>query len=357
MTKGWNFDYLNSMAAKYEELERLEQDEEFKVNYGDLKDKYLDLSTKLLIQQGKTTYDKVTTEDFLSMCNGANNLHIYSEYYDRLINKFTLKIENLPRIVMPNYKRTISKDESYGIVGDFIKYYFGDEGYEIYKRDILKKPEYILYNHIDELSDVTLVGDEEYIYLVDHDDIRFTSALAHEAGHIAKSSINKTSPYDLLLGEFDSFSYQIRLLIFMINKGIYQRDALKELLRLMDFAEKILIIKYYNNKYKLNNIKDPNYFNNQIEKLGLKEKSGIKDDEELYDSIYSILIEDFIKYIYSLLAVFGELDNPDYLKTYYDVIANMGIVEHKKLVRRNNISINKGINNYLELRNELVNKL
>lgn len=140
----------------------------------------------------------------------------------------------------------------------------------------------------------------------------------------------------------------------MINRGLYSRDALKELLGLMNLAEKVSITKRYNSIYKLNKIKDPAYFDEQIEKLKLMEKAGIPNMRSVYDSIASTLDKDYVLYIYSLLAVFGELDNPDYLSTYYDVVENSGYEDTKQLVRRNNISISRGMENYKQLRSELI---
>ena len=140
----------------------------------------------------------------------------------------------------------------------------------------------------------------------------------------------------------------------MINRGIYSRDALKELLSLMKLAEKVSIVKRYNSIYKLNNIKDPNYFDKRIEELNLRELAGIKETRDIYDSIASVLDKDYTKYIYSLLAVFGELTNPEYLTSYYDIVNNLGYDSQKSLVRRNNISINRGMENYKQLRSELM---
>lgn len=357
MAKGWNFDYLDSMAKKYEELSAKETNQELKSQYEEIVEIYQLLMVRVLFQQGEVYYSDVTTKDFLSEYNEANNLHIYSRYYDTFMNRFALEVESKPKIIIPNYKRKISKDESFDIVGEFIKYYFGDEGYDIYKSEILYNPEYTIYDHIDDIPSVTFVADEAYLSLPDCDDIRFTSGLAHEAGHIAKSVINNLSSNDSILGEFESFSYQIRLLIFMINRGIYARDALKELLGLMKLAEKVSIVKYYNNIYKLNKIKNPDYFDALIEKIKLKEKASITVERDVYDTIASILEKDYTRYVYSLLAVFGELTNPNYLQTYYNVISNLGQEEHKRLVRRNNINVNRGKNNYFQLRSELINLL
>ncbi|MBO5475871.1 MAG: hypothetical protein J5982_05180 [Bacilli bacterium] len=354
MAKGWNFDYLTKMSEEYKYLSEIEENQEKKELYEEICDLYQSLMLKLLFQEGEVYYSDVTTECFLDEYNGINNLHIYPRHYDRIMNRFALEVESLPKIIIPNYRRKIPKDESFDIVGMFIKFYFGDYGYELYKSNILEKPEYILYDHIDNVSSVTSVGEEKYLTICDFDDIRFTSALAHEAGHIAKSVINDTSSSFSPLGEFESFSYQIRLLIFMINRGIYSRDALKELLSLMKLAEKVSIVKRYNSINKLNNIKDPNYFDKRIEELNLRELAGIKETRDIYDSIASVLDKDYTKYIYSLLAVFGELTNPEYLTSYYDIVNNLGYDSQKSLVRRNNISVNRGMENYKQLRSELM---
>lgn len=140
----------------------------------------------------------------------------------------------------------------------------------------------------------------------------------------------------------------------MINRGIYSHDALKELLGIMEFAERVSIVRRYNSIYKLNKIKNPDYFDKRVEELKIREVTNMKETRDIYDSIASVLDKDYVKYIYSLLAVFGELTNPQYLSTYYDVVGNLGYENQKSLVRRNNISINRGMENYKQLRSELI---
>lgn len=354
MEKGWNYDYIKKRHDEFKVLSEETQDKEEQELYSEICEVYKLLMFKLLFQEGKVCCEKVTTKDFLNECNGITNLHIHPEYYNRMMNKFALEAENSPKIIIPNYRKRITKEESFDIVGMFIEHYFGDEALDIYESSILKRPEYILFDKDHENSSVAFAGDESFIALADFNDIRFTSALAHEAGHIAKSVINNTPNNHSPLGEFESFSYQIRLLIFMINRGIYARDALKELLGLMSLAEKMTIVKRYNSIYKLNMIKNPEYFDKRIEELKLGEKISIKEYRDIFDAIVSVLEKDYTMYIYSLLAVFGELDNPDYLSTYYGVLMDLGYENQKSLVRRNNISISRGMKNYKQLRSELI---
>lgn len=163
MTKGWNKDYLNEMINKYSYLSKVEENPETKELYEEICELYKMLNIKLLFQDGEVYCTDVDTKFFLDEYNEANNIHIYPRYYERVMNRFALEIENSPRIVIPKYRRKISKEESFDIVGAFIEHYFGDEALEIYESKILDKPEYTLYDHIDDVSSVTFVGDEAYL--------------------------------------------------------------------------------------------------------------------------------------------------------------------------------------------------
>lgn len=221
------------------------------------------------------------------------------------------------------YLEEISIEESLKIINEFIGYNFGKENQQLFKDFFIKNQDYLLFTC--ENSDQTIqINDEIYVAVNKNNNIHMTSTLAHEAGHVYRLMKNNNNiTYKNTLLEFESFSYEIRLLNWMIQNNVYQKDATNYLLNIMQSVENTAIAKYLNDKYKFYNMTEDE-LEEKIKDLNLLEITGEDNTNKFYEYVMSSKSSDILTYTFSLLRVINDLENHNYLENYRKVISTLG---------------------------------
>lgn len=356
MKKGFNVEYLDKKVDDLENMINKTNDKLLKAKYLEKQYHYQMLYFDAFKQAGELVEEDVSTSDFLTSVNEANNMFLYNSRGTKLVSNLAQEFSKLPNLPECKYSSKIRLSEAKELIGEFIQENFDFYGYLIYKQYFYNLDNYILYDKINNEARTTYLNDEYFILLPYSKDILLASSIAHEAGHIRRMVVNNPNMETNALLEYESFTYEIRFLNWLIENNIYSSDAASRLIEIMTFCERNLVVRYYNNLYKLTKIKNSTKFNERIKELDLMNKANINKKRDLFNSLYSALEVDYVSYAVSMISAINELDNPDFLKTYYDIIANLGQISSITLMKRNNIDITD-LSKYQDYRDNILSKI
>lgn len=324
--KGWNEDYIQNKFNYYYDIAKKCKNPILKKQYKEQLEIYISLYQKLLLQDGKIFYNKITTKTFLQKYNDLENYFLFDRNTTKTLNNIAQQFCSLGRTPKFDYTEKITHTEAREIIELFLKENFPQENVDNFKDFFRYKKDFILYDKHNEESSVTVTNEGElFVVLPSCENILMLAETAHEAGHIYGLSLNPNPSQTYLnpLREFDSLSYEIRLIDWLIKNNIYEKDASKYLLNMMRIIENVIITRYYNNIYKLNKIKSVEKFTTRIEDLKLMKTLNIKRKQDLFNFIVSSLTNNYIPYLYSFLIVLNNLNLPNYLENYNYALENL----------------------------------
>lgn len=333
--KGWSYDYLVEKMQEWDRLIESDTNEEEKKKSEEIRDLYSLLACTVLFQDGEVVEEEKDVRSCLEEINGLSNFFNYPSSVNRTLSKISKKILAMEGIPAVSYSRTVDHEEALSIVGDFIKSEFGLRHFRVYQESFLENRDYLLFDKINDLSAVTIVSTEEkFIQISDTRDIRMVSKVAHEAGHIYRSSVNSYQEKENILGEFESFSYELRLLDWMQKNHIYEEEARTCFLENMRFLENLMIVRYLNQINHFHRMKSPETFEKRIQDLEILPRMKDTSVIDFFDYLYTVLISNYPTYLYSFLATIGQLEEKDYREKYQYVIEHLGKEKPQQLLRK-----------------------
>lgn len=354
LKKGWNEDYL---LGKMKEYERLSQ-----ISSGTLKEEYEDelftyqiLYATLIFQEGTVKHNGVSTSEFLESYNDLDFSYFTPSDLTIIYQNIMEQILQLSPLEHQNFNGNIKQEEAFSLVGEFIKSKFGMVFYRIYQKYILENRDYILFDKLgNTASTTTTLGGEFFIKLPSYENIDLVAKIAHETGHVTRRVKNSILLDGGILGEYESFSYEIGILLWMMENNIHREEARKNLINLMLLLESLTITRYFTETYKLHKYRDVDALERTIIEHSILERVNASNNNDLFNLIATSLDINFPEYLMSFFLALDTLETPDFTKRYQSVITNLG--------RENDISILKRVKNdnfgnlqkYNNLRNNLI---
>ncbi len=312
--KGWNLDYLSKKIEKCrEEPSSLEDLEVYQL-----------LLCTLLFQEGEVEEEEVDLSSSLELLSGLSNPYHYSSSVQRNCSSIARQMLGFDGISPSSCSSKISHEEALSLVGDFIQSEFGVSHLKVYQEFFLHRSEYVLFDRISDLSAVTITKEgERFIQIRDTRDVDMVSKIAHEAGHVYRSWIYSYPEKEHILGEFESFSYELRLLQWMMKQHLYEEDATNCFLQSMRLLENLTILSYLDRCYHFHLMKSPSKLEERVQQLGLLSRTKESSLSSLLDYLYSVLQMNHPTYLYSYLAVLQQWDVPSYLENYEWIVRNL----------------------------------
>lgn len=254
---GWDIEKIVSKAGIYQQKCKQEgiTSEELE-KYEDIIDTYRSLLINALFSEGKCCSKDYTNQQFLDAIRlGTSDIrkgHLSNVKSYETIIKELAKFNKMP--VLKNYKN-FSVDESIELVGMAIHDIFGDDAFRIFKQYIVDAPHNIQLGLPQISANVSYIAnpDEElYILLPRSKSIKLVRDLAHESGHIYRIKTNEYDvSYESVLKEFESYSYEIRILDYFIKNKINLKESIIGIMNLCSQIEHLALLVYENYKHHL----------------------------------------------------------------------------------------------------------
>lgn len=323
MEKGWNYEYLKfkkiELQTRLEKIENLEQRHQIEEDI-DMCDY---LTTILLFSEGEIIDSNITVKDFVDEIYQQDFSYPMLVDEQKKIETMALSFLNLPRLKIGPINHYISLADSIQIVGDFVKDQFHDKHYQLFQ-DIFvnRNTGYILFDSNAELSDVTLLDGEMFVRIQKSNNIKMLSSIAHEMGHLYRISNNSHPILTNFYHEYESFFYELHLLLWLIQNNIYSKDAANYFLQLFDLLEKVSYIRYCIQTYQLNQIASSKQFIEEINKLHLKRDLHIRKNKDFFNWYITTMDMDLQTYLYSFMAVLNHMDDFDCYEQVVKAIKN-----------------------------------
>ncbi len=355
---GWSFPYLESKIAEYKDLaarERLSNDA--KERYEEQASIYETLFLDLFFQEGTTYRESVSIADFLSIYHNVFNAYRYDARLENKFSNITRQFIEMQGFQQYKLNPHFRKDEALELVGEFIKDTFGLQDFQVYEDFFLKKKEYVLFDKNDDTAHITFTLEgERFIKLPSDRTVNMAAKIAHEAGHNYRMSQNPIIASHNILGEVESFGYEINFINWMMEHNIYGEDAAKYMLNSMHQLENVMIARYYNNRYKLTQIQSPEKFQSRIDEFAFFERMQPDNILEIFDTLGTAVSENMPMYLYSFLFVLNSLQAGQFLSTYREETKEFGKTDSKVLTKRLLPRDITDLSAYRDYRETLVNK-
>lgn len=334
---GWNIEKICSKADIYQQ--KCKQDgitvEEL-AKYEDIVDTYRSLLINALFSEGKYCSKDYTNQQFLDAIRLGTS-DIQKEHFSNVksyetIIKELAKFDNIP--ILKSHK-TFSVDDAIELVGLAIHDIFGDEAIRIFKKYIIESPHNIQLGLPQISANVSYINnpDEElYILLPKSKSIKLVRDLAHESGHIYRIKKNEYDvPYDSILKEFESYSYEIRILDYFIKNKINLKESIIGIMNLCSQIEHLALLVYENYKLHLSDEIFIRELKRKANKNDLFNRAGLNNVDELLSYLEYVITENIFAYFYSLVAVFDTLESDNNLEVYHQIVDNIGCIDDKNL--------------------------
>ena len=174
-------------------------------------------------------------------------------------------------------------------------------------------------------------------------------------GHLVKRVLYGEPSRISFLSELESFSYEIGLLQWMINKNIYAKEARKKLTNLMELLESLTKARYYDNLYSLHTIKNPHQFYERIMNEDILKKVNVNTFDDLFNLIAYNIDNNFISYLLSFLTTLEIIQCPNFKERYTYILQNLETISDSRILKSvglNNIST---LDAYQKVRTRLKN--
>lgn len=351
MDSGWSLPYFDFMIEKCREQAEQEKDKIKKLMDEEQQEVYENLYLKLLLQRAESVVTPMSVERFLDCYrNVPLSEPLLSSTVKRELSRLAKEFFQLKPLEIEPCIPIVSKEEALTLVGDFIQSTFGISHFKVYEDKFLNQKNYILFDkHCDPSFTISPKEGEFFISVPSSGTCEMISNLAHEAGHVYRMNEKRNIDKDHLLLEYESYSYEVLLLFWMIKNHIYEKEAQKQFLHLMDLLEKVTIVRYFVCNYHLNHVKDEERFCEILEQSNLLERINTSK-EELFDLIVLVLEGNIPSYVYSFLLVLNHYALGNYKVKYRNVIKELDDYGISKKILTKKVT---DLTNYQKYRNDI----
>lgn len=352
MTKGFNEEYIEEKMNYYEKLALEDEKYEEELLMFQL------LYATLIFQEGEIIHNEVSIEEFLEAYRDTNNLFPIKNRITRgLVRKVNMNILKLDSLNKQTIEEKIDIDDSFRFVGEFIKEIFGDEHFNIYKKYVLENKNYILFDkHNTNARIIPTLEGEYFLILLSSANIDFSATLAHECGHLVKRVLYNEPSRISFLSELESFSYELKLLLWMIKNNIYKEEAKKRFTNLMELLESLTKARYYDNLYSLHTIKSANKFYKRITDKKILENVNASSLDDLFNLIGTSIEINYNAYLLSFLTTLEILQKPDFIERYNYILQNLETTSDSRILKIIGLDNICSLNSYNKVRERFKNK-
>lgn len=359
MTKyGWNLEDLRKKAFKALEESKINISALDKEHYFNLYQEYIRLINIALVHDGILEYDKVPSGIWLKEIRNEEAIDDYDERSKEIRKKILESFRDFSITPNPTFSKRLDQEFMIHLVGDIIHDVFGDDNYQVYKERILSSPEMLQFTKGtgESLTSLFVLGDKLDIYtsVPDVKNISFISDLSHESGHTYRLVKNDFLVFpENKLKEFEAFSYEIRVLDFMIKHNICGKDAIKAMIKLINRIEALI---YILKNMDIEKAKHMQHLTFMAHNKDLYRMAHFPNNHELLRYLEFVKCEYVLPYIYSALAVFDTLESDSALDGYREVISKIGSMNEDEIANsivENPVDFNN-LSNYRKYREKIL---
>ncbi len=334
---GWDIEYINKRQEYYEHLMEITTDEQEREKYEDLFDRYSLLILGHLLSEGIPGKEKTSAISKIREIQEVPNVVKYAPEVLRIKTSIIEKFYDLD-MDMPyvQFSKSMNVNNLAKLIGEAIHDIFGDDAYNDYKKVALDTKNKIQIGNSETQACMRCVRDGDvpdyYILLPRISNIMIVNSLSHEAGHQRRLAINDIELLENhILGEYESFSYEIRVLDYFIKNGIYKKEAVKAMIRIINMLDAFAGLF---NELDITESKTAEEFTRKARKKDIYRRLRIPNNEVLLNYLYTIKNEYMFPYVYSAMCVFDHLKTDDNLEKYNTVIHEIGKTPEMDLVRK-----------------------
>lgn len=329
----WDINHILSRGKYYKELVE-KSDGEAKVQYQILCGIYSRLMLDYLFTIGIDVNEKVPDDQKLINIKSLPKIAEYDDFsleiQKSIFSKINSFVSDFPYV---RYSESIDLTSAIKYIRDAIHDIFGEVAYNEFS-SITKSSKNIHIGNENTSTYVIHVPDpdyeENYILLKNCRNIELVSQLAHEAGHNHRILTNSVNiPKNHLLLEYESFSYQLRILDYFINNGIYKCEAIKAMIRIINMIDAHVFLMQHEELLNSFTIKE---LTKKAHDLNLYNRIHVPNNEILLDELYTLKQKFIAPYIYSAMCVFDDIYYKDDNSRYNYIINNIGKIEEEKLL-------------------------
>lgn len=355
---GWNMDHINKRQDYYEHLMETTIDEQEREKYESLFDMYSLLIMGKLFSEGIPGREKHSAIEKIREIQELPNVDKYSPEVLRIRNRIIEKMHDIDTdLPYVQFSRSMNVSKLVNLIGEAIHDIFGDSAYNDYKKIAIDTTDKIQIGNSETEALMHCVKDGDvpdyYILLPRISNIMMVNKLSHEAGHQHRFAINDEELLENhILGEYESFSYEIRVLDYFIKNGIYKREAVKAMIRIINMLDAFAGLL---NELDMIESKTAEEFTRKARKKDIYRRLHIPNNEVLLDYLYTIKNGYMFPYVYSAMCVFDHMQTDVNLEKYNTIIHEIGKTPEMDLVRKivdNPEDINN-LNGYREYRKEI----
>ncbi len=359
---GWDMEHINRRQDYYKHLIEITADEQKREQYEDLFDRYSLLILGHLFSDGIPGREdgdkKLHTIDRMRIVQEVPNVDKYSSEVLRVKKCIIEKMQDLDMdLPYVQFSKSMNVSKLVKLIGEAIHDIFGDDAYNDYKKIAIDTTDRIQIGNSETQACMHYVKDGDvpdyYILLPRISNIMIVNRLSHEAGHQHRFAVNDIELLENhILGEYESFSYEIRVLDYFIKNGIYKREAVKAMIRIINMLDAFAGLF---NELGMIESETAEEFTRKARKKDIYKRLRIPNNEVLLDYLYTIKSEYMFPYVYSAMCVFEHMQTDDNLEKYNTVIHEIGKTPEMDLVKKivdNPEDINN-LNGYREYRKEM----
>lgn len=350
----WDIDHILKRQEYYKNLSEKEEND----NYNDLYDMYSLLIMERLFSEGTVVSSGMNANEKLREARSEIGIVGYEDERSSLQERILFKLSEIDDLFpYVHFNKSMNEKNLVHLIGEAIHDIFGDKAYRDYRNLAIDNTSRIQIGNQETRACLHLVKDNEkndvYILLPKQSNIMAVNSLSHEAGHHHRIVENDAEILeDNLLREYESFSYELRVLDFFIKNGIYKKEAIKAMVRVINLIDTFAGIFNEQDLLDALTVKD---LTRKAHDRELYKKLHIPNNEFLLDYLYTVKTEYMFPYIYSALCVFEDMDREDGIDHYERVIHNIGRQSEMELIENivdNPEDINN-LNGYKKYRKEI----
>lgn len=319
----WDIDHILKRQEYYGKLCEIEENEEYNFLY----DMYSLLIIERLFSEGEVISSRMPANERLREAKSEVGISDYDAKRASIKENVLLRLREIDdSFPYVHFNKSMSGKNLVNLIGEAIHDIFGDKAYRDYRDLAVDSTTKIQIGNSETRACLHSIKDNDkndvYVLLPKQSNIMVVNSLSHEAGHHHRFVENDSDVLaDHLLREYESFSYEIRVLDFFIKNGIYKKEAIKAMIRLINLIDTFAGL--FNELHLLEafTVKD---LTRMAHDRKLYDKLHIPNNELLIEYLYTIKTEYMFPYIYSALCVFEDMNREDGLDHYDRVIHEIG---------------------------------
>lgn len=354
----WDMKYINKRQKYYKKLVKKTTDEQLREKYDDLYFIYSLLITERLCADGEPGRKKMPVIAKIREVQEIPEIDKYSDAVLKIKDSIIEQMQDLDTdLPYVQFKQSMNGNNLVNLIGEAIHDIFGDSAYRDYKNIAIDTTTKIQLGNRESNACMHCIDDgitpDYYILLPKLSNFMIVNNLSHEAGHHHRFVVNDAEILaNNILREYESFSYELRVLDYFIKNGIYKREALKAMIRFINMLDAFAGLF---NELDLIESETAEEMTRKARKRDLYRRLHIPNNEVLLDYLNTIKEEYIFPCIYSALCVFDHMKTDDSLDRYETVIQNIGIMSEEDLIKEivdNPVNINN-LNGYKEYKEDI----